>query len=79
VNAYEWVPISTQPGDVVFFDSYVPHRSAKNTTKDPRRLAYSTYAKKSQGDFRELYYEDKRKSFPPDCERQEGIVYEYKI
>lgn len=28
---------------------------------------------------RAKYYEDKRKSFPPDCEREEGKTYAYKI
>jgi len=42
-------------------------------------VCYTTYAKKSEGDFRKKYYEDKRKSFPPDIEREAGKVYEYKI
>ncbi len=45
----------------------------------PRRALYVTYSKASEGDFRAKYYEDKRKSFPPDCEREEGKEYKYKI
>jgi len=74
-----WEMAATRPGDVVFFDSYVPHRSGPNYTDKPRRVAYTTYAKKAEGDFRARYYSDKRKSFPPDIEREQGKSYEYKI
>jgi len=74
-----WVSLPTKPGDVVFFDSYVPHRSGPNTTNTSRRMLYATYAKVAEGDFRDKYYEDKRKSFPPDVEREAGKKYEYKI
>jgi ectoine hydroxylase-related dioxygenase (phytanoyl-CoA dioxygenase family) len=74
-----WETVFTKTGDVVFFDSFVPHRSGPNNTEKPRRVIYSTYAKKSEGDFRTKYYEDKRKTFPPDIERQKGGNYEYKV
>jgi len=74
-----WELVPTQPGDIVFFDSYVPHRSERNTTDKPRRVLYATYAKASEGDWREKYYADKRISFPPDCERLPDKKYEYKI
>lgn len=79
VKDAKWEYCPTQPGDVIFFDSYVPHRSGPNLTKGKRRVLYSTYAKASQGDLRDKYYADKRVSFPPDCERLEGKKYEYKI
>jgi len=75
----EWTLVETDPGDIVFFDSYVPHRSDPNTTNKPRRVLYSTYAKASEGDLRLKYYADKRVSFPPDCERLPDKTYEYKI
>jgi ectoine hydroxylase-related dioxygenase (phytanoyl-CoA dioxygenase family) len=75
----EWSLVETEPGDIVFFDSYVPHRSDPNTTDKPRRVLYSTYAKASEGDWRLKYYADKRISFPPDCERLPDKKYEYKI
>ncbi len=71
--------LETRPGDVVFFDSYIPHRSAPNNTDSPRRVLYATYAKRSAGDFRSRYYADKRQSYPPDCERIPGKKYEYKV
>jgi len=75
----KWCYAPTKPGDVVFFDSYVPHRSGPNKTNTPRRVLYSTYAKLSEGDWRQQYYADKRLSFPPDIERDQGKNYEYKI
>jgi ectoine hydroxylase-related dioxygenase (phytanoyl-CoA dioxygenase family) len=79
VRSLEWVSLPTSPGDVCFFDSYVPHRSGPNMTSRPRRVLYATYAKLSEGDWRQKYYADKRASFPPDIEREQGKVYEYKI
>jgi len=79
VDTLTWVPCPCKPGDVVFFDSYVPHRSGPNNTDKARRVMYITYNKKSEGDFREKYFADKRVSFPPDCERDPNKSYEYKI
>jgi len=74
-----WQIVPTAPGDVLFFDSYVPHRSAPNDTNAPRRVLYATYAKTAEGDLRTRYYADKRAAYPPDCEREDGKKYEYKV
>jgi hypothetical protein len=79
VAQMEWRMVPTEPGDVLFFDSYVPHRSAENNTNTSRRVLYVTYAKEAEGDWRDRYYQDKRANFPPDCERDPGKKYEYKI
>lgn len=79
VDAFTWIPVNVQLGDVVFFDSFVPHRSGPNTTDRPRMAMYLTYNRASEGDARQRYYEDKRKSFPPDCERDPSKKYEYKV
>jgi len=79
VEKLKWEFAPTAPGDIVFFDSYVPHRSGPNLTDKARRVLYVTYAKQAEGDYREKYYEDKRKSFPPDIEREAGKKYEYKV
>ena len=63
----------------MFFDSYVPHRSGPNMTDVPRRVLYTTYNKLAEGDTWERYYADKRKAFPPDCEREPDKEYKYKI
>jgi len=75
----EFVPYPCEPGDVLFFDSYLPHRSAPNLTADPRRVLYVTYNRASEGDHREQYYADKRKSYPPDIEREAGREYAYRV
>lgn len=72
-------PVPTWPRDAVFFDCYVPHRSAPNLSGSPRRMPYVTYNLASEGDHRERYFADKRMSYPPDCEREHGKIHEYKV
>ena len=72
-------PVNTRPGDVIFFDSFVPHRSGPNHGDAPRRVLYVTYNRLSEGDHRAQYYADKRKSYPQDCEREEGKDYVYRV
>lgn len=59
----EWYPVSVEPGDLVVFDSAVPHRSGTNTSDHPRRAMYLTYTALADGDFRERYYADKDAEF----------------
>ena len=79
IDQMEWIPMPTKPGDVLIFDSFVPHRSKPNMTSTSRRALYITYNLASEGDFRSEYFHDKRISFPPDIERQQGIEYRYRI
>ena len=74
-RALVWSPITTQPGDLLFFDSYLPHRSGPNGTSSPRRALYLTYNKAAEGNVRENYYREKRAVFPPDVEREPGKNY----
>jgi ectoine hydroxylase-related dioxygenase (phytanoyl-CoA dioxygenase family) len=78
-DALEYIPVPTAPGDAVFFDSYVPHRSEPNQTAAARRVLYVTYNRRSEGDRRRQYYDDKRKSYPPDCERTPGKEYVFRV
>jgi 2-aminoethylphosphonate dioxygenase len=75
----ELLPVPTGPGDVVFFDSFVPHASAPNLSSNQRRVLYVTYNRASDGDHRSSYYADKRASFPPDIERQPGVAYRFRV
>lgn len=61
--ALDWRPVEVQPGDLLWFDSYTPHRSGTNTTERPRRALYLTYNAASAGDFRATYYADKEAEF----------------
>ncbi|MEO1563218.1 MAG: phytanoyl-CoA dioxygenase family protein [Pseudomonadota bacterium] len=76
---YALKPVPTRPGDVVLFDSFVPHASKPNHSDLPRRLLYLTYNAASYGDKRAEYYRDKRASFPPDIEREEGKRYTFRV
>ena len=75
VGALAWMAVPTAAGDLMLFDSYLPHRSAANLSSSPRRAVYLTYAKVREGDHRLAYYQKKRAVFPPDCEREPGRDY----
>jgi ectoine hydroxylase-related dioxygenase (phytanoyl-CoA dioxygenase family) len=85
----QWVPleeqglslevIPTAPGDVIFFDSYVPHASKPNMTASPRRILYITYNLAREGDHRQRYFADKHASFPPDIDRDKEKTYVYRV
>jgi hypothetical protein len=72
---FAWVPVLAAPGDVIVFDSYVPHRSGPNRSGGPRRAYYLTYNRRSDGDRRAAYYTRKRELFPQECERKPGVDY----
>lgn len=74
-----WRHIESEPGDAVFFDSFVPHRSGPNGTGEARRVLYYTYNPASAGDHLQRYYADKRASYPPDIEREPGREYRYRV
>ena len=62
-STMEWVSVPTDPGDILLFGSYIPHKSPTNRSNQPRRIIYLTYNASSQGDWREQYYADKRQAF----------------
>jgi hypothetical protein len=71
----EYMLLEADPGDVIFFDSYVPHGSPANTSNRSRRNIFLTFNKQSDGDKREKYYADKWSIYPPnqaDHARAEG-------
>ncbi|MDT8319515.1 MAG: phytanoyl-CoA dioxygenase family protein [Xanthomonadales bacterium] len=62
----EYSLLEADPGDVVFFNSYVPHGSPANTSDRRRCNVYLTFNRKSEGDMRERYYADKWAVYPPN-------------
>jgi len=54
-----WRELSTDAGDLLFFDSYTPHFSSPNLSDKPRKSLYLTYNESKYGEFRELYYKDR--------------------
>ena len=72
-------PIETNSGDIIIFNSYVPHGSESNSSNQRRCNIYLTYNKLSEGDHRTEYFKDKRKSFPPNNERDPNKDYSFKV
>ncbi len=72
-------PVPTEPGDVVFFDSFAPHASKPNLTAKPRRILYLTYNLLGDGEHRARYYADKHAAFPPDIERDGRTDYVFRV
>tara|TARA_B110000046_G_scaffold89801_1_gene97833 strand:- start:718 stop:1488 length:771 start_codon:yes stop_codon:yes gene_type:complete len=62
----EYTLIEADPGDVVFFDAYVPHGSPPNTGTRGRRNVFLTFNRKSDGNMRERYYRDKWENYAPN-------------
>ncbi len=77
--SFSITPVPTEPGDVLFFDSYAPHASKPNLTDSARRILYLTYNLVSDGDHRAAYYDAKRANFPPDIERAPGADYKFRV
>ncbi|MCE0722860.1 MULTISPECIES: phytanoyl-CoA dioxygenase family protein [Legionella] len=75
-ETFQWTPIECKTGDVILFDSYLPHYSEANRSNKPRRAIFITFSRLSEGGAkREAYYQDKREKFPPDCERDPNKDY----
>ena len=52
--------VNVKPGDIVLFDSYLPHRSGRNeSSTEWRRAGYLTFNKLSEGDLHASYYDAK--------------------
>lgn len=79
LSGLDFVLCEMSPGDAVFFDCFVPHRSGPNHSSSERRILYLTYNARSAGDHYEAYFAAKRKSFPPDWEREPGREYRYRV
>ncbi|WP_261841877.1 phytanoyl-CoA dioxygenase family protein [Aliamphritea ceti] len=63
VDRIKWQPIVAKPGDVVIFDSYVPHYSEKNGSDKSRRAMFYTFNSLHFGDFYDDYYDMKHREF----------------
>lgn len=75
VETLAFEPLATRAGDLLLFDSYLPHRSGPNRSDRSRRALYVTYNRRSEGERRADYFRDKRDKFPPECERVPGRDY----
>lgn len=59
-------PLETSYGDIILFDSYIPHRSSINISTLPRKALYVTYNNITEGNLREEYYEMKKQKLESD-------------
>ena len=54
-------PVFTNFGDIILFDSYIPHKSTNNISDSPRKSLYLTFNPSDEGDNREYYYDLKKR------------------
>lgn len=78
----KWSPIEAAGGDIILFDSFVPHRSNRNRSAANRRMLFFTFNPASEGFHYEAYYYAKRTdpdhlmfhvSTPDDLSRKEHV------
>ena len=75
----EFVPMEMNPGDISIHSAFAPHYSQPQNSNRPRRIIFLTFNKRSCGDHRVDYYDDKLKTYPPNNRRNKGETYEYKV
>lgn len=64
-STLNWELTPTNSGDVIIFDSYVPHRSDVNSSNTSRRMAFITYIpEENWNDEAEKFYMSKRAKQP---------------
>ena len=57
-----WKPVEASAGDMILFDSFIPHCSALNRSTGSRRVMFFTFNLASDGDHYETYYRAKRET-----------------
>ena len=70
--AMVFLPLECQPGDVVFFSGYLPHRSESNRSSSARRGLFLTYNPLAEGDLHAQYYQAKHAGM-------QGFTSEHKL
>lgn len=65
---FKWEPITSNPGDMLIFDNYVPHYSEPNKSNNSRRTMYLVFQRESTQGFssRKEYNARKREVMPPE-------------
>lgn len=75
----EYVLLEADPGDVIFFDSYVPHGSPANMSNKRRRNVFLTFNRRSAGDMRARYYRDKQAAYPQNDVARARSASSYRV
>ena len=60
VARFAWEPVLAAPGDLIVFDSFIPHRSEPNRSVHNRRVMFFTFNLATDGDHYATYYRAKR-------------------
>ena len=55
-------PIKANFGDIILFNSYIPHKSTQNISTSPRKSLYLTFNDSNEGNLRDTYYNIKNNS-----------------
>lgn len=56
----DWEPVAAEPGDVIVFDSFIPHFSRANHSTSRRRALFLTFNRAAEGEWYGHYYRAKR-------------------
>ena len=71
--------IETISGDIILFNSYVPHGSEANKSTNRRCNIYITYNKKADGDHREQYFSEKEKASHLTTRKRSNKDYSFRF
>lgn len=74
VDSMQWVPVPIRAGDLLWFHSRAPHRSAPNRSNADRRALFCTYNAAAEGDLRSRYYAEKFERFAEGSEGERTRV-----
>lgn len=55
LSKLKFIPIELEPGDVIFFDGFLPHRSGPNLSDKSRTTLLLSYNDSAEGDFRSKF------------------------
>ena len=66
-------------GDIVFFNSLIPHCSSSNKSNKGRSQIYLTYNKAKDGNHRTKYIKEKLQNFPPNNLRSKTKNFTYRV
>lgn len=73
----EWVKVCAEPGDLILWDSRVPHYNLSSTTKQPRFCIYTCYmpvADATQEDLIRKKHAYEGKNYKEACQNSKGLT-----
>ena len=75
ISEDRYQPASVKKGDIIIFDSFIPHKSEINTSDKERICLFFSYVLDNDNNVYEEYHDDKFKNCPPDIYKKSGISY----